>query len=417
MSAPRSVDPDTVAVMNEPDRVEVFDPLAPTNEVPHGELGRLRRSCPISQTPTGTWYLARHADVVTASRDVARIESAFLAPDGADIDTQFLPFIPEPDHGRVRRVINAAIATHRLSRIEAPLRSLCTDLLAPILAAGRGDLADGYVGPIPAAAIGYLLGLPDDDQPRFIDWAHGLFGGSVLGDADSARRSRAAMKEISAYLDHQIAMRAAADDPPDDFISRLINTEVAGIRLSPVACRTQLIFLLVAGTETTRNLLANAILRLASTPELVDRLRSHPEDVVPFIEESLRVDPPLTFLLRQCKQAVNIGDTEFDEGTSVAFGLASANRDEAVFDGPDEFDVDRSNVRSHLAFGDGPHICPGAALARLEARVAIETLIDNVDALELEPGYRYATTPVPFTNGPLTLPVRITRRNGSHPEP
>lgn len=394
--------------MMDPDPADAFDPLAPTNEVQHDQLGQLRRACPISQTPSGTWYLARHADVVTASRDVERIESAFLAPDGADIDTQFLPFISEPEHGRVRRVINAAIAAHRLSRIEPPLRALCGRLLDQVVDAGQGDLGETYIAPIPAAGIGYLLGLPDDQQPRFIEWAHGLFGGSVLGDAESARQSRRAMKEISAYLDHEIAERLASDDPPDDFITRLVGTEVAGIRLSPVAARTQLIFLLVAGTETTRNLLANAILRLASEPELFARLRAEPDDLVPFIEESLRVDPPLTFLLRQCNKAVRIGDTDLAEGATVAFGLAAANRDEKVFDRPDEFDVGRANVRSHLAFGDGPHICPGAALARLEARIAIEVLIDRVDTITLDPSFQYEKTPVPFTNGPVSLPVHVT---------
>jgi cytochrome P450 len=389
-------------------RAEEFDPLAPVDEVPHERLGHLRRECPISRTPSGPWYLARHADVVTASRDVERIESAFLAPDGSDTDTQFLPFISEPDHGRVRRVINAAIATHRLSRIEPSLRALCDRLLDPLFAAGAGDVGEAYIAPIPAAGIGYLLGLPDDHQPRFIEWAHGLFGGSVLGDVDSARRSRVAMKEISAYLDHEIASRMESSDPPDDFITRLVNTEVAGVRLSPIACRTQLIFLLVAGTETTRNLLANAILRMATDPHLFERLRSNPDDVVPFIEESLRMDPPLTFLLRQCKADVSIGGIDFGEGAHLAFGLAAANRDEAIFDDPDHFDIDRPNVRGHLAFGDGPHICPGAALARLEARVAIETLLHRAESIALAPSFRYQKTPVPFTNGPVSVPVVLS---------
>jgi cytochrome P450 len=398
--------------MNDPSTADAFDPLAPTNGVPHDELGRLRRECPISQTPNGTWYLARHADVTTASRDVERIESAFLAPADADIDTQFLPFISEPEHGQVRRVINAAIATHRLSRIDTPLRALCGRLLDQVVEAGQGDLGESYIAPIPAAGIGYLLGLPDDHQPRFIEWAHGLFGGSVLGDAESARRSRQAMREISAYLDNEIAARIASHNPPDDFITRLVGTEVAGIRLSPVAARTQLIFLLVAGTETTRNLLANSMLRLACAPELFDRLRASPDDVIPFIEESLRVDPPLTFLLRQCKADVRIGGADFTKGTTVAFGLAAANRDEAVFARPDEFDVDRANIRGHLAFGDGPHICPGAALARLEARIAIEVLVERVGTIALDPSFEYQKTPVPFTNGPVSLPVRVTRRTG-----
>ncbi len=388
-----------------------FDPLAAIDIVPHDQLALLRSECPVARTPDGTWFLARHADVVAASRDIERIESAFLAPNGANIDAQFLPFIPEPDHGKVRRVINAAIATHRLSRIEAPLRTLCHDKLTPILTDGHGDIAERYVAPIPAAGIGFLLGLPDDDQVRFIDWAQSLFGGSVLADADSVRESRRAMKAISAYLDEQIAARATATHPPDDFITRLINTEVAGIQLSPLACRTQLIFLLVAGTETTRNLLANSILRLATDSALFVRLRDNPQDIGAFVEESLRVDPPLTYLLRRCNAPVTLGGVELDTNEAVAFGLAAANRDELVFAMPDTFDIDRPNLRSHLAFGDGPHICPGAALARLEARVGIEVLLERVASLDLEADFRFESSSVPFTNGPLTLPIRVGRES------
>jgi cytochrome P450 len=200
----------------------------------------------------------------------------------------------------------------------------------------------------------------------------------------------------------------SAAEPPDDFTTRLATTEVAGNRLSPIACRTQLIFLLVAGTETTRNLLANAVLRLATEPALFARLQQRPDDVVPFIEESLRLDPPLTFLLRQCTEPVRIADVDFDAGTHLAFGLAAANRDEAVFDEPDVFDVDRANARSHLAFGDGPHICPGAALARLEARVAIQALLAHATSITLDDDFVYEKTPVPFTNGPVSVPVHLT---------
>jgi cytochrome P450 len=384
-----------------------FDPLAPRDDVPYAELADLRHRCPVAPTPSGHWYLSRHADVTQASRDVHTFEGSFVDTDGLDADELFLPFIAEPRHGRVRRVLNAAIAAHRLGRIEAPLRELCGRLLDPVVAAGSAEMMSAYVEPIPAAGIGYLLGLPDEDHPRFSRWADDLFKGTVIAPPEEQAARTQAMAEISEYLDAAIAWRATTADPPDDFITRLVNTEVAGERLSHLACRTQLIFLLVAGTETTRNLIGNLVLTLARQPELLAHVRADPGAIPALVEESLRVDPPLTFLLRQCTAAVTVAGTRLEAGDRVAFGLAAANRDDTVFADPDEFSVDREGARRHLSFGDGPHVCPGAALARLEARIAIETLVPRVDCLELAPDFVFQKTPVPFTNGPTSLPIRV----------
>ena len=384
-----------------------FDPLAAAEAVPHAELAELRARCPVASTPSGTWYLSRHEQVVAASRDVIGFEGSFLETEGMDPDLLFLPFISEPQHGQVRRVINAAIAAHRLGRIEEPLRALCNRLLDPLLDAGSAELIEAFVAPIPAAGIGFLLGLPDADHHRFGGWADDLFQASVLATREQRHAGRRAMEEISAYLDAEIEARVRASEPPDDFLTRLVSTEVAGVRLSHLACRTQLIFLLVAGSETTRNLIANIALTLAQRPALLDHLRHHPADIPLAIEESLRLDPPLAFLLRRCTEAVTVAGVDLAKGSQVAFGLASANRDEAVFEDPDTFVVAREGVRSHLSFGDGPHVCPGAGLARLEARLAIETLVARVGHLDLEPGYEFRKSAVPFVNGPQTLPVRL----------
>lgn len=384
-----------------------FDPLAAADAVPHADLAELRAECPVARTPSGAWYLSRHEDVVGAARDVIGFEGSFLDTEGMDPDALFLPFISEPRHGKVRRVINAAIAAHRLGRIETPLRALCDRLLDPILEAGSAELIEEFVAPIPAAGIGYLLGLPEADHHRFGRWADDLFRASVLATREQRLAGRAAMDDISAYLDAEIAARVQANEPPDDFITRLVNTEVAGERLSHLACRTQLIFLLVAGSETTRNLIANLCLRLARQPQVLEHLRGNPGDIAAAIEESLRLDPPLVFLLRRCTRDVTVADVDIAEGSQVAFGLASANRDEAVFDDPDTFDMARDGLRSHLSFGDGPHVCPGASLARLEARAAMEAIVARVAHLELEPGYEFHKSAVPFTNGPQTLPMRL----------
>ena len=389
------------------DGSDPFDPLAPAPAVPHEELAELRARCPVARTPSGYSYLTRYQDILDASRAVTTFEGSYVNTDRMVEDEMFLPFIPEPRHGRIRRVINAAIATHRLGRIEAPLRDLCDRLLVPIVGTGTVDVATAFIDPIPAAAIGYLLGLDDADHPRFRTWAERLFAGTVLGTNEERDARKDAMREISAYLDEQIAWRAAADQPPDDFITRLIATEADGEHLSHLACRTQLIFLLVAGVETTRNLIGNLVLRFARDPALYAQVRADAGIIPAVVEESLRLDPPLTFLLRRTTEPVTVADVHLDTGSLVAFGLASANRDDAMFPDPDRFDIERADLRRHLAFGDGPHVCPGATLARLEARVAVETLAARVQHLELPADFTFAKTPVPFTNGPVALPLSL----------
>ncbi len=370
-------------------------------------LAALRARCPVAPTPSGYSYLTRYQDVLDASRAVTVFEGSYVNTDRMVEDELFLPFIPEPRHGRIRRVINAAIATHRLGRIEQPLRDLCDRQLVPLVGNGTVDMTADFIDPIPAAAIGYLLGLDAADHSRFRRWAECLFAGTVLGTREDRNARKQAMHDISAYLDAQIATRASTDDPPDDFITRLIATEVDGERLSHLACRTQLIFLLVAGVETTRNLIANLVLRLARNPALYAQVRADPGIVPAIIEESLRLDPPLTFLLRHTTGPTTVADVELVAGSLVAFGLASANRDDAMFPDPDRFDIGRADLRRHLAFGDGPHVCPGAMLARLEARVAVETLAARVQHMVLPTDFSFVKTPVPFTNGPVSLPLNL----------
>ena len=175
--------------------------------------------------------------------------------------------------------------------------------------------------------------------------------------------------DFTAYLDAMIAERKASADPPDDFVTRLITTEVDGERLTDLEMRTQLAFLLMSGNETTRHLIANVLETVCTDPALLARLHAE-RDLVPIVvEESLRHDSPIHVLMRDCLADVTIDDVTIPAGAKVGFGLASANRDERYV-APDEFRLNRPSAKDHLAFGGGPHVCPGAALARLEGRVA-----------------------------------------------
>jgi cytochrome P450 len=208
-----------------------------------------------------------------------------------------------------------------------------------------------------------------------------------------------------AYVDALIASRRA--EPRHDFITRLLSTEVEGRRLTDVEARTQLVFLFISGNETTRHLMANVLWSLANDPDLFGQLRADRRLVPTAVEESLRHDPPLRFLMRNCTVETELHGQQLCPRDKVAFGLASANRDESHFEDAHRFRVDRPDPRGHLAFGGGPHVCPGASLARLEARVAVEVLLDNVASMTpVHPG-RYEPVDVTWAHGPRALQVEL----------
>ena len=193
-------------------------------------------------------------------------------------------------------------------------------------------------------------------------------------------------------------------------MTRLLQTEVDGRRLTDVEARTQLVFLFISGNETTRNLIGNLLFMLASDPALFDASAGRPELVPVAVEESLRHDPPVQFLMRTCTAAADVQGAQICPHDKVAFGIASANRDETVFDDPHEFRLDRPDPRNHLGFGGGPHVCPGATLARLEARVAVSVFLDRVSGARLAEGQGYEKVPVFWARGPRELRVDLSPR-------
>jgi cytochrome P450 len=385
-----------------------FDPLAAPADAP--ELDELRATCPVSRTPNGQWYLARHADVLAATQDVDTFNASFRDPGIVVPDEeQLINEIPEPRHGEIRRIINSAIASHRIARIEPFCHDLCHELLDDLFAREQPvELVGDYVMPVPNNVIAHLLGAPAEDFRLWAAWSDEVVQGTwpYLNRNERGVGLPGAHPEFTAYVDGLIAARRA--EPADDFVTRLLQTEVDGRVLSDVEARTQLVFLFISGNETTRHLIANLLFTVANDPALFERLRADRELVGTAVEESLRHDPPIRYLLRNCTAEVELHGQQVGVMEKVAFGILSANRDEAVFDDPHAFRPDRPDKRGHLAFGGGPHVCPGASLARLEARVALHAFLDRVAAVTpVEPG-RYDEVPVSWAHGPTALRAILT---------
>ena len=386
----------------------MFDPL--TAEADDAGFAELRRDAPVVRAPSGPWYLARYDDVLAATKDVGTFIASFREP-GVIVpdEEQLVSEIPEPRHGQVRRIINSAIAAHRIGRIEPFCVELCGDLVDGLLTRGGPvDLVTDYVVPVPTTVIAHLLGAPPEDYTRWAAWSDEVVQGTYPTKNANERGEgfAGAHPEFAAYVDALIAARRA--EPRDDFITRLVQTEVDGRRLTDLEARSQLVFLFISGNETTRHLIANLLWRITNDAALFERLRGDRELVATAVEESLRFDPPIRFLLRNCHDEAELHGQRLCPHDKVAFGLASANRDETHFDDSASFRLDREDPRGHLAFGGGPHVCPGASLARLEARVAVEVFLERVAAVRpVDPG-RYEPVPVFWAHGPRALEVELS---------
>jgi cytochrome P450 len=287
-----------------------------------------------------------------------------------------------PDHTRLRRLVSGAFTPRTVAELEPWIREVTVRLLAAADAAAGFDLIDGLAFPLPIAVICHLLGVPAEDQSQFRAWGHDVAATLDPQTAAAARtQSRTAEAELAGYLQDLVRDRRA--HPDDTILSALIAAEEEGDRLSSGEVVRMAFLLLIAGFETTVNLIGNGTVALLGDPDSWDRLRQDPALVPTAIEEMLRYDSPVQLTSRIATEEVELGDRVIAAGRTVLVAIGGANRDPGVFDQPDEFRIDRPDPGRHLSFSLGLHHCLGAALARLEGRIAIEELTRRYPALEL----------------------------------
>jgi cytochrome P450 len=371
--------------------------LAADGSVDFEALAELRRQGGVCPLGSGGWLVVGHDALVEALKDVGsfRADLSFGVPDIPD-ELLFLSEIPEPRHGRVRRIYNAQLGPHRLAEAEPFIRALCTGLLDRLVSGHEVDLVAGYTSQIPSGVIAHVIGVPAEDADRFVAWSN---DGLMLG--------RDAETPFLTYISHLMAVRRAMADPPDDVIGALLAAEVEGAPLSDAEIRTQIQFIVASAVDTTRKLLANLLSWLLFHPDLYRRLRVDRALVPVAVEETLRLLAPVQTVPRKCTRPTELDGVDIAPGQVVMIGIGSANRDERVFEDPDRFSLDRPNPRNHVGFGAGPHICPGASLARLEATVAMELFVDRVAELQPVPGATYEPVPTPELKLPRALRARL----------
>ncbi|MEH3147755.1 MAG: cytochrome P450 [Methylobacterium frigidaeris] len=381
---------------------------------PYPVYAALRRHAPVHHLGEGQILLTRHADLERVYKDSATFSSDKTVEFGAkygpsplyDHHTTSLVFNDPPRHTRVRRIIAGALTPRAIAAMEEGVATLVDGLLDAAAARGRIDLIEDFAAAIPVEVIGNLLGVPRDERGPLRGWSLAILGAlePVLDAATEAAGNRA-VEEFLGYLDRLVAeRRRRPGDPERDILTRLIQGEVAGERLSPAELLQNCIFILNAGHETTTNLIGNGLHLLAADPEARARLLAEPDLTRRAVEEMLRVESPNQLGNRIAARPFRIDDREFPAGTQITLCIGAANRDPAVFPDPDRFDPAREPNR-HLAFASGIHHCVGMTVARLEGRIAIGRFLARF------PGYALDGPPrrshrVRF-RGFLSLPARL----------
>jgi cytochrome P450 len=380
---------------------------------PYPVYEQMRQFSPVRavDVPTGRlWLVTRYADarqVLTDPRftKVAPDQHALQPPGAAArpderLLSEHMLSVDPPAHTRLRRLVNKVFTAGRIEALRPRVREIADDLLDGFADKGEVDLVAGYAFPLPITVICELLGVPMDDRDSFRDWSNAVVGGMASGGDN-----RQAAQALATYVVDLIAVKRAALG--DDLLSQLIAVTDGGDRLSERELVSMVFLLLIAGHETTVNLIANGAYLLLTHPDALRRVTADPGLIPGAVEEFLRYESPVeTTTPRFTSEPVEIGGVTIPAGEVVLVSLSSVNRDEARFAEPARFDIDRRDT-PHLAFGHGIHFCLGAPLARMEGRVAFERMLPRLPELALAvPAGDLAWRPGLLIRGLVDLPVR-----------
>src|SRR5262245_25707552 len=380
-----------------------FNPMDPEFVAdPYPTYHRLRTEDPVHLSPLGFWVLTRYEDVVAVLRDprfekepmIAAVAARFGIAAGT-IGLSMLDRDP-PAHTRLRSLVSKAFTPKVVEGMRPHIQEIVDGLLARVAGAGSMDLIEEFAYPIPVMVICGLLGVPVEDHERFKGWsldiARGLDAIMLPVHAEVAIRSGVARQGLIGYFRELIAARRAS--PRSDLLSALIAAEEAGDKLSEEELLASCVLLLVAGHETTVNLIGNGTLALLRNPGELRRLRENPGLIAGAVEELLRYDGPVQRTARTPSEDVTIRGHTIAKGDMVMPFIGAADRDPAQFPDPDRLDITRAENR-HVAFGMGIHFCLGAPLARVEGQIAINTLLQRLPKLTLvteKPEFRQSLT-------------------------
>jgi cytochrome P450 len=389
-----------------------------TDEVrrdPYPLYAQMRASSPIMCVPPhGPWMIFDYAGVKRVLEDHEAFTSSASPAGATDHPLPWMIFYDPPRHTKLRALVQRAFTPRSVAMLEPRIAAISRELLDAAVArqkeAGEFDLVAEYAAPLPMMVIAEMLGIPSSERARFRRWSDAILGlsetisGSPAAGGNAAAAYGVATDEMENYLID--ILRTFRSAPKDNLLNRLALAEVDGQRLTHEEILGFFQLLLLAGSETTVNLIANAILCLIEHPNESARLREQPALLPTAIEEVLRFRSPLQTVFRAARHDVEMHGQTIPAGKLVLPMIGSANRDASVFAEPDRFDITR-DPNAHVAFGHGVHFCLGAALARLEAKVAITDLLARSRRITRTTDEPWPPRTAFHLHGPSRLPVRL----------
>lgn len=391
-----------------------FNPFDPeTRRNPFPLYARGRRDYPVYRHPElPIVSVFRYADVQSILKDPETWSSRFPAPPGVDPEKVPEPSMlgqDPPQHTRLRGLVSQAFTPRIIRRLEPRMREIADELIDRALDAGEVDFVRALTYPLPVIVIAEIIGIPAEDREQFKSWSdaaianlgNGLF---VPPTPERLRQLGSLIGEMGQYFSRLADERRRR--PREDLLTGLVQAEVEGSKLSHDEMIRMLVLLLVAGNETTTTLIGNAVIELLDHPDELARLRAEPQRIASAVEEVLRFSSPVQMDPRFATRDVEVGGVSVRAGQFAISWLGSANRDEEVFADADRFDIARDDNR-HLAFGFGVHYCLGANLARLEAQVALGSLLAKTRSFEHAGAAPLPLHPSIVFRGFTELPLRL----------
>ena len=374
----------------------MFDSDFITN--PYRAYSYLRAAAPVywmDKFRTGAWLVTRYADVLTGLHD-ARLSSqrshnlTAALPSATQsefatfnrIFSKWMLFLDPPEHSRIRKLLNKEFTPNMIQRLRPRIQQVVDSLLDDVAGKSEIEFMTEFANPLPVRVIAEMLGIPAEDQRDFQIWSDDLasFFGNATSTVDTARRAQNSLVSLTEYFRAMLPERRAHKG--DDLVSLLLRVEEEGEMLTGEELLAQCTLLLVAGHETTRNLLGNGLLALLQHPDQFAKLKEDPALINSAVREFARFDSPVQFSGRAATEDFTWHDQEIRKGQTVILLLASANHDPEKFSEPEKLDISRDEGMP-LSFGHGTHFCIGASLAYAEAEIAFSTLLDRASGLRL----------------------------------
>ena len=376
---------------------------------PYPLYARLRAAGPAVQVSPGTFAVGRYEEAMYVLKNPSPFSSTVLGgAGGAGFGARTIIGTDPPDHTRLRNIVNKAFTPRMVAALEPRIREITRGLIDDVIRRGELDLIRDIAIPVPVIIIAEILGIDPERREDFKRWSDAFVFPRVGAGQDMAgfEQNRSEFRE---YFEGVIDARRA--EPRDDLISALVRAEGEDT-LTPGEVMAFTVLLLIAGNETTTNLIGNAVLALLTHEDQLALVRANPELVPNLVEEALRWDSPVQMIMRLATRDADISGVKVPAGSMVMPMFASANRDERQFPDGDRFDVTRTNARDHIAFGYGPHFCLGAPLARLEAQVFLGDIVRRLPGLEQTDGSVERLDSF-LLRGPRRLPLRFDQERAA----